>query len=217
MKPLLAIMNPRQIPACIASLEALHIRRAWLQNYSEWQLQEVIDSIVRDETIDFTHLVLVSDDCVVSQGALDAVLKLAPHHPVVTGWCRLDETSAQVNLCYSPLVGDTPREDAYDFMWFDEVAMYHRSAVPTHFVGFALTCMSREMWTRFPFRVFGNEHGSFSSDFNLSIRLRDAVVPMVAARAGYVHHYKKWWNVGDPRPETRLLVGERPARTEVDR
>ena len=121
--PLLAIMNPRQIPECIAAFEKIDVRKAWLQNYTEWQLQEVIASIVRDETIHFTHLCIVSDDCVVEQPALDAVLEAAEREVgcAVTGYCRLDSTHPEVNVTRRPLMGDVPVAGAYDFWRYDEV------------------------------------------------------------------------------------------------
>lgn len=218
--PLLAIMNPRQIPECIAAFKKLEVRKAWLQNYTEWQLIEVIASIVRDESINFTHLCLVSDDCVVGQQALDAVLGIAEqswdHLPVVTGYCRLDSTHPEVNITRRPLMGDVPTAGAYDFYRYDDVVTWPQTFLPTGFVGFALTCMSREMWRRFPFGVFGSEQQAWSSDFHLSMRLRDAGIPMVAARDGYVEHVKETWNQLDRAPEKRLLIGEEPAGVEIE-
>jgi GT2 family glycosyltransferase len=214
--PLLAIMNPRQIPECIQSLEALDVRKAWLQNYTEWQLQEVIASIVRDEAIHFTHLCLVADDCIVTQQALDAVLKYAQEHPVVTGYCRLDWSHPSVNITRQPLRGHVPTAGAYDFYSLDEVQAWPDPLVPTGFVGFALTCMSREMWRTFPFGAFGGASQAWSSDFHLSMRLRDAGVPMVAARGGLVGHLKKRWNTLDNTPGRELLVGKEPAGVELE-
>lgn len=214
--PLLAIMNPRQIPECIQSLEALDVRKAWLQNYTEWQLQEVIASIVRDESIHFTHMCLVADDCIVTQPALDAVLRHAPDHPVVTGYCRLDWSHPLVNLTRRPVSGDKPSAGAYDFYSLDEVQAWPEATGPTGFVGFALTCMSRDMWREFPFRVFGTESRSYASDFNLSMRLRDAQVPMVAVKDGLVGHFKKQWNTTDNTPGRELLIGVKPAGVELE-
>jgi GT2 family glycosyltransferase len=215
--PILAIMNPRQIPECISAFKKLDVRKAWLQNYTEWQLVEVIASLVRDETIHFSHLCLVADDCIVTQQALDAVLKFARQgDPVVTGYCRLDSTHPDVNITRRPLMGETPTVGAYDFYSFLEVEEWPGETVPTGFVGFALTCMSREMWREFPFGCFGAAPRGYSSDFHLSRRLRDSGVPMVAARDGYVTHVKEQWNVLDKGEGRQLLVGLEPASVEVD-
>ena len=210
--PVLAVMNPRQIPECIQSLEALEIRTVWLSNYTEWELQDVIAGVVNDESHQFSHLILTADDVVVSQAALDAVLHVARQgDPVVTGYCRLDETHPEVNITRRPLMGDVPVPGAYDFWSFIEVEEWPGEVLPTGFVGFALTCMTREMWREFPFGVFGSHQQSWSSDFHLSKRLRDAGVPMVAAAGGYVVHVKETWNRLDQAHHKRLLIGERPA------
>ena len=216
MKPLLVIMNPRQIPECMDAFRALDVRRAWLSNYTEWELVSVMDSLVRDESIDFTHLVLCADDCVVSQAALDAVLEVADGLPVVTGYCRLDHQHPEVNITRRPLMGDVPVAGAYDFYRYDQVTTHEAEVLPTGFVGFALTCMTREMWRQFPFGVFGNAQQAWSSDFHLSMRLRDAGVPMVAARDGYVVHVKEQWQRLDQAHEKRLLIGEEPAGVVVE-
>jgi len=117
--PLLAVMNPRRIPECMASLEALPIRRAWLQRYTEWELQSVIASIVEDEAIHFTHLGLVSDDVIVSPEALAAVLDVARVHDVATGYCRLDSTHPLVNVTKRPVTFTEPSVEAYHFYSHD--------------------------------------------------------------------------------------------------
>jgi GT2 family glycosyltransferase len=209
--PVLAVMNPRQIPECISAFERLSVRKVWLSNYTEWQLVDVLSDIVLDEAHEFTHLCLVADDCIVTQDALDAVLGLAEEHPVVTGYCRLDSTHPEVNITRRPLMGETPSVGAYDFYPYDDVAQWPDAVVPTGFVGFALTCMSREMWARFPFGCFGSGSRGYSSDFHLSRRLRDEGVPMVAAKAGYVTHVKERWNQLDRAESKRLMIGELPA------
>lgn len=218
--PLLIIANPRQIPECIDAFLALDVRRAWLSNYTEWGLVSVMDSLMRDESIHFTHAILCADDCVVSQRALDAVLSVQREHPdaAVTGFCRLDYSHPEVNVTKRPLMGDVPVAGAYDFWRYDEIVDWPgpARAIVTGFVGFALTCMSREMWRRFPFGVFGGPEQSWSSDFHLSMRLRDAGVPMLVARDGYVVHLKEQWNKLDTSPRARLLIGEEPAGVTIE-
>jgi hypothetical protein len=153
---------------------------------------------------------------VVTQGALNAVLRYAEEFPVVTGWCRLDSTHPEVNITCRPLMGDVPVAGAYDFYRYTDVRAAREPLLATGFVGFALTCMSREMWQRFPFGAFGGSQQSWSSDFHLSMRLRDAGMPMVAARDGYVEHVKETWGRLDQAPGKRLLIGEQPAGVVVE-
>ena len=223
MNPLLIIANPRQIPECIEAFRALDVRRAWLSNYTEWELVAVMDSIMRDQSIFFSHAILCADDCVVSQGALDAVLAGAEtehakeHDAAVTGYCRLDHQHPEVNITRRPLMGDVPVPGAYDFWRYDDVQEWPDPGLAgTGFVGFALTCMSRARWLQFPFGVFGGPQQSWSSDFHLSARLRDAGVEMTAARDGYVTHVKEQWQRLDTAHEKRLLIGEEPAGVVVE-
>jgi len=217
MDPLLAIMAPREITEAVDAFRRLPIRRAWLERYTEWELVDVLRSIVDDDAIPFTHMLLCADDVVVTPEALAAVLDLAAAgHPVVTGWCRLDATHPLANITDGPLVGDDPTPEAYPFRRADEVAAYPSPVVPTGFAGFALTCMSRDLWRRFPFGAYGGPSCSWSSDFHLSRRLRDAGVPIVAARDGYVRHLKERWGKLDTDPRARLMIGELPSGVTVD-
>jgi len=215
--PLLCIMHPREIRDAVAAFRALDVRRAWMQGYTEWQLVDVVRSLVDDPALPFTHLVMVADDVVVRQPALDAVLGLAREgRPVVTGWCRLDSTHPLVNITDGALVGDEPTPGAYRFRKFSDVVAHPSPVIETGFVGFALTCMPRDLWRRFPFGAFGGPSSSWASDFHLSHRLRDAGVPMVAARDGGCEHLKERWLELDRDPRKRLLVGERPAQVIRD-
>lgn len=214
--PILFVMNPRHIDECVASLAALDIRRAWLQNWTEWQLQDVIRDLVADPDLAFSHMILCADDVVVTQGAIDAVIAHADDHDVVTGYCRLDSGHPLVNITRRPLMGSIPSAGAYDFWSYADAAAYPDPVIPTGFVGFALTCMSRDMWTRFPFGAFGAATQSWSSDFHLSMRLRDAGVPMVAARAAYVEHVKERWNQLDTEPRKSLRIGTHPPAVVVE-
>lgn len=219
-RPLLAVMNPRNIPECMESLAALPIRRAWLQRYTEYELQSVIASLVADEFVEFTHLGLVADDVVVSPEALAAVLDVARTREVATGYCRLDETHPLVNVTKCPVTDPEPSREAYHFYTYDEARLQAR-AFRTGFVGFAVTFMPRELWRRFPFTVYGDESRSFGSDYSLSHRLGAAGVPMWCARDGFVRHVKAEWNsLRDAHdaatPERRILVGEEPARLVVE-
>jgi GT2 family glycosyltransferase len=211
VRPLLLVLNPRDIRECVESISRLPVDKAWLRSYTEAELAEVLPEFVRTAPAEYDYFLCVSDDCVVQPAALAAVLELAERHEVVTGYTRLDATSPFVNITKRDLAGDTPVAGAYDFYTYADVAAADGPEVFTGFVGFALTGMSRELWERFPFRPFGGGPTACASDFSLSIRLRDAGVPMVAATGGYVEHVKQVWNQRDTDPRKRLLIGERPA------
>ncbi len=96
--------------------------------------------------------------------------------------------------------------ESYDFYTQREVDEHPDDAVPTHFAGFALTGMSREMWQRYPFQAYGKP--GCASDFNLSTRLAADDVPIVAPKAGRIHHVKDTVNCLDQDPRKLSLVGK---------
>lgn len=202
MADLLVILNPRHIPECIESFEALPIDKAWLTGYTEMQLVDVFP-----ELPEYDRYIVASDDCIVSPEALAAVQKHLDDHPVVTGYCSLArDMNHLVNICKRPLPDDPiPRVDAYHFYHRLEAQTWPHPVIPTSFAGMCLTGMSRELWQRFPFNVtpLGGQ-----SDYSLSQRLQAAGVPIVAAREGMVTHCKERWNQLDTAPEKRLLVGQ---------
>ncbi len=195
MNPLLVILNPRDIPECIDAFRALNVSKAWLTGFTERELVEQLAEVVESTT--YSHYLLVSDDVIVTAGALTAVLDaLKAAHPVVTGWCNLGRGEHRVNLTKSPLegFGNTGREPllrSYDFYEWTEVLAHPSSSVPTFFTGMCLTAMSRRMWQTYPFDCYGDMGAA--SDFHLSLRLQDAGVPIVAAKAGFCFHVKDNW------------------------
>lgn len=212
MRPLLLVLNPRDIRECVESISRLPVDKAWLRSYTEEELSRVIPEVVSDAGSSYDYFLIVPDDCVVSPGALAAVMAQAEAYPVVSGFTRLDATHPMVNLTTRPLIGDEPVPGAYDFYSYADVMAHDGQVIDTGFVGFALTGMSRDLWQRFPFRARGCGSTACCSDFDLSVRLRDAGIPMVAATGGYVEHVKITWGERDcgKDPRKRLLIGERP-------
>lgn len=217
MKTLLCIMHARNIRACVESYEALEgCDVAWMTGFYERDLVPVHRALV--ESTDYDVYIMQSDDCVVSQQALDAVKQcLAEGYPAVTGWCSLIQSHPFVNLTRRPLTGYNPVSRNYTF-WKDHQVRRHKEICPTGFMGMSLTGMSRELWRRFPYDCYTLRHErGHSSDFNLSVRLRDANIPMVAAVDAWMDHLKPstmpWYGEG----EYRLLVGEVPQEVRIVR
>lgn len=212
---LVMVMNPRAIPDCVASFRALQTDVAWMTGYTAAEVYGVTADVVHSTRYD--HYLLVPDDCVVSQAAVNAVVALLDDgHPAATGWCRLAVGDERANLTTTPIRGDRPSVSGYDWWLADDVAAHPDEVVPTGFMGMALTGMDRGMWLRYPHDGYRSSRGnSFSSDFHLSRRLRDAGIPMVAARSGYIDHRKEIWNRRDRSPENRLMVGELPRQVTI--
>lgn len=213
MRHLVCVMHARRIPECIQPLESLDCDVAWMSGYSDAELGPVHEQLVADT--DYDTYTIVSDDCIVTQSAVDAVTALLEQgHPAATGWCKLHTRSEDANLCHAPIKGDHPTVDAYPFYRAAAVRTWPDPVVPTHFMGFSLTGMTRDMCQRFPYRAFTEiRKRGYSSDFNLCMRLRDAGVPMVAAREGYVEHVK---TTQRPKPAShRLLLGKMPQDVHI--
>lgn len=210
--PCLLVMNPRRIPRCMAAIDALKIDKLYMQNMWERQLEPVIADVVENSLYRHTHYILLSDDTVPTQEALDKVVLGLYTRPVVTGYCNLDAKQPYVNLTKRPF--DTRLgscKEAYDWFTRKKVDTWPEPFVPTYFAGACLTGMSRELWRRFPFRVLGENDCGFASDWMLSVRLHTAGIPIVAARGAFIEHLKPDWLRVDRTPEHALLNGREPA------
>lgn len=207
MNPALIVLNPRAIPECIEAIEALEIPKCWISYMREpnaatnanWQIK----------TTNYSHYIVLSDDTAPTQNALDLVLEQLEHHPVVTGYCNMDQNQNRhiVNLTTNVLPPPPPEVESYRFVNLATVAPYSAySVMRSSFAGLALTAMSRDMWLRFP--LTPTSYGG-QMDYQLSYDLQEAGIPIVAAVGAYVEHVKERWNFPDKNPEKRLLIGER--------
>lgn len=204
MNPLLMIMNPRRIPEAMEAFEKLTIDCVYASGYTEPELVDVFADIIR--TTDYTHYYVVSDDVVVRQSSIDAVVSLSDSFAVVTGWCNHDCIEPGVNLQWTPLPGyEHPQtREEWNWMHFAEVLSYPTRFIPTYFAGMCITGMSREWWReKFPFDCYPMGHFG-GSDYHLSWRLQEAGIPIYAAREGFAFHLKKSWLGPSPAP---LLLG----------
>jgi len=211
MRACLLVMNPREIRESVESILRLRgVSQAWFTSFTERELAGEINSFIRES--DFDAYGLIADDCVASQEAIDAVLAaFEKGSDPVTGWTTLDRESAFSNVAIEPLIGDEPHAGAYEW-WLAEYLESEDSALECHFMGFALTFMSRELWLRFPFDCYGEP--GFASDFHLSRRLRDADVKMTVEPAARIEHLKERWNEPDQDPVKRLRL-DLPKRVTV--
>lgn len=177
----------------------------WVRNIGEPELEQRWPEIL-EAAAGYDRLILISDDGVVRQHALDAVQQLLDEFPVVTGYSNLDAATELVNLSRAPL-----GLQADSLYTLGEVMCWPERAVPTTFCGFALTGMRRELWERYPWVASGG------ADFMLSKRLAADGVPIVAARDAFVWHVKETWNRPDQDPRKGLLVGVEPAAIDLER
>lgn len=208
MTEALFVLNPRHIPNCVRAIQKLDIPKCWLSYMNEQTAAGWINEIARSTSFD--RYLILSDDTTPTQHALDLVLSLADvGHPVVTGYCNLDENGYRdiVNLTTNPLPTPPADSRSYHLMTRKQVEQHPNAAVPTTFAGLALTLLDRDTLLTHPLQVEPTTGGQM--DYDLSYRLAQAGIPIVAANGAYVHHVKERWSHMDQNPEKRLLIGER--------
>lgn len=202
----IVVLNPRRIGAVINALEALDAVKCWVSNYTEPEACEVINRVIAESSHE--QYVVISDDCVPTSFALDKVLELSRDHACATGYCNLDIGSDLVNLTLNELPPPPPRVGSYEFLTQAQVNEYGDDVIPTTFAGLALTCMTREMWLRYP---LAPTKAGGQIDYDLSYRLAADGHGIVSHRAARCLHLKEEWNKPDRNPEMQLLVGVEPA------
>lgn len=231
MKALLVVMNPREIPECMAAISSLEIDKVWFEYMTEAMIVQCMPDVVREAKIDeYTHIVLLSDDTVPTQEALNLVLECNANYPnlhqpielCATGYCNLDSKLPFVNLTKRPFRNlEQSMAKDFDFYTREEVeggVGANGATLRSWFAGACLTCMPTSLWERYPFQVLGGPgHPGYSSDWCLSTRLQRDGVPIVAPKGAFIRHVKEEWNQRDKSPEKRLLIGERPANVRWDR
>lgn len=205
----LMILNPREIPYCMKALRSLRVPKFWASYMYEPQAALAVNKAILDSNFD--RYVLISDDCEPTQEALDKVLALHDDGiDVATGYSNFDAYLPFVNLCWNALEPPPPGLYSYGFFTRAEIdTMIDGVGIPTTFTGLSFTCMSRDMWLRFPLHVTS---AGGQMDYQLSWELQEAGVPIYAAPGAFVLHHKDKYGVyPDSSPEKQLLVGVRPA------
>lgn len=217
-RPLLIILNPRRITQCMDAFAALHVDKAYVRNYTEAQIAHTAWRDVMERAPWADPISVVSDDTIVTQKALSTVLALQATHPnlCVTGWCPLATGHHLCNLSCNRLPKGPPEAGSYDFLTCDDARAERPGLISSSFTGMALTTMSRELWERFPFGVYGPMGKGFSSDYHLSYRLQDSI-SIVSHRDAEINHVKATWNTLDRTPGRELMVGREPSQVFVVR
>lgn len=207
MKPLLAILNPREIPEFEQSLELLPVPTVRLRGYTERELADGVWAYVVNEAArrGYTHISLISDDLIVPPDSLELILSYASMWPerVTTGWANVDEENQDAGITYRPLKDPEPTATSYPFpTWRDVLA--GPAVQQTYFTGFVATTCTVEMWERYPYRVYGE---GWAADYHMSRRLHADGVRIDCLRGAFCLHLKE--NRGRPttRPERKLLIG----------
>ncbi len=211
-RDVLMILQPRSIPHAIASLEALEIDKVWFRAMTEEQLAPRLNRFIVQTQ--YRNYLIVSDDVCVPKASLAKVRELLKCFPAVTGYCRMDSRSPQVNLTRTPVTMKNkkyPEWSDYDFYRFDEVQQFSEPFL-SWFGGWSLTGLRRELWIDVPFRV--NPTTLAQTDFESAYRLAKLGIPFMTHRDAVIEHLKR--NSRDLRKE-HWLIGKQPPSIEWER
>ena len=210
MSSCLVILHARQIREFEIATAELQIPKLWLTGYTERELSDGVFRWALEES-DYDNYIVVSDDALVRQHALDGVVTALETGgiEVATGYSQRSHTDWMVNVTSGPLKDSKPSIDAYQFRQFREVVSWPEPLVPTWFTGMSLTGMSKEMWRRFPFQCYadGVMDNGYASDFNLSRRLQDERIPVYAVRESFCYHWRAEWRHTNHPEDASPLIG----------
>ena len=95
-KEILMVLQPRAIPEAIESLNTLDIEKVWFRGYTEMELETVLNDFIKDT--DYDYYWIIADDVVVDNKPLEVLRPKLYEGEVVTGYCKLNQSSDFVNL-----------------------------------------------------------------------------------------------------------------------
>lgn len=211
MKPLLVILRPREIEECISAFRALKISKVWINFHYELDavsriLPEVLDTA---EGKGYTHLILVSDDAVVEQSALDRLLAMPETLRAVSGWVNLDSTMERSNISLVPMTLAYQPMDVsqYQLLPIEDVKAQSDPFQAT-FSGFALLRMPIDLWKAVDLRLCQRNS---CSDHYVYARLAELREPLWVSPSVFAFHVKEIGGALDLEPRKKVLAGMRPA------
>lgn len=218
MKPLLAVLNVREIPEVLGALDALPIDKVLIRGYTE---RQIADSIWTEQVMPevkargYTHLSIVSDDAVVPPHSLELILAHANRYPqrVTSAWCNVDFTDDRVALSTEPLTDEIPKPQSYALPSWREVLL-GPEVQQSYFSGFCLTTCTMEIWDRYPYQAYGP--AGCAADYSMCQRLNQDGVPIDVLRDAFVLHLREEAGGSPSYPERRVLVGEMKPEVRFD-
>jgi len=223
MNPLLVIWTARRIPTVHLHLRALTgIDKVWVFGHTEEQLADAIPALLMERP-GYTHAMLVPDDLVVSQQAVDSVLRLAAeyeHTPTaVGGWSNCDFKHPYTNIGLTVL--EKPRPDSMKdyghLLRIDELAG-REMPFRARFCGHTLFTMPRELWLDDATRLLPlAPTPGWGSDYHQCYRLGVAGVEVWIDPLAFAGHLKMDHLVGDSVGWKQLYLSDQRIEWEVAR
>ena len=230
----LMIMNARAIPECISSFKSLKgIDKAWFRGFTELQLENEISKFI--SLTNYDYYVINSDDTIVTQENISLIKNNANPNCMVSGWVKMSMSSGRASIqlkdtrlrylmfivawTYGKFCPNNIKRLLLNFA--KDTTVIKASDVEklpdvfrVYFHGMAFGCMSREMWIKYPFRVY---HSRLSwveksgSDINICERLNRNNIPMYVIKKCYIVHLRSMQSflVGKVKPSVILEKEEK--------
>jgi len=170
MNPIIFVPSPRDLPEFLEATAKINCDKLWLKYHP----QEEAYVIAREWFLtnkQYTHLVILPDDLIITQDDFDTLCEDAKKFDVVSGWCRNTmrlvenytgvpetEETADSNISITTLPADPPYTSTYEsyhltsIKEIKEKISYGITFVKVKFSGFPLQFISRKIVEQVPFR-----------------------------------------------------------------
>ena len=179
MNPLLCIFHCREIPEFTEATDKLKIDKLWMNFYPQGEAYTKAREWFLEHK-EYTHFVILPDDLIANQKALDILSDDATRYYFISGWCNntagdTDNVYTDFSFTLPPI--QTGQFEPYNFTKIVEVENYKVNIIPVLHQGTALTFLPREIVEQIPFRKdippdLGLSHDLFKRGMSQYIDLR---------------------------------------------
>jgi hypothetical protein len=212
-KPLLMIWTARRIPVAHHHFRNLTgIPKLWIYGHTEYELADAVPAFLAEHP-EYTHATLMPDDGIVSQQALDSVLKTARQYDrsAVGGWSNCDFTRHYTNIGLTKLVAPVPKSmsDYGHLLSIDELGE-RETPFRAQFCGHTLLTMPSDLWLHEKTRLQPIPPApGYASDYNQCKRLSEAGIELFVDPLAFVAHLKLDHLIGDTTGWKRLYMTDK--------
>lgn len=216
MYPLLAILNPRNIPEVIHLIRKIRgYDKLWVKGMTQVDAYDVLRKWFIKHT-EYTHLIILIDDVIITQNEFDilrADLEQIKNYPVLAGVGNVDYQQLDK---YSPVMNTLPTMEASTYKWvtqteLDQFLQRGEYIREVKFEGFSLPWIRRDIVEQIEFR------GPDSLDTHFAEDCAAKGIPIHVDFRAKMFHLK--WRLGkgyyermyNPEVEKPQIVLERQA------
>lgn len=182
MHPLIGIPSPRDIPEFLSAIALIHDDKIWAKYHTEFDAYCILRNFFLEHT-EYTHLVIIPDDLIVTRSEYEYLKEQVKNYPVFSGTCNLDLKSENKDLFICKLdwnkldlgIGYLTRAELDRLPGVQEMA----------FEGFACCFIRRDVVEKVPF-VGSLTCGYFDRRFAYDCKQLD--IPLMVDTSIRMHH-----------------------------